>query len=187
MSEAEITALLSRHGLQIMFLLAVIEGPIVTIIAAALAFRGYFDPWAVGVVALAGDIVGDVLLYGIGRLFPALARRLAERRSPREGGGPSRLDALFRTRGLHLLVFGKMTHVLGFAVILGAGLARMPMVPFIVLSVIATVPKVLILILLGFLFDVSLSGADLGRMIALLVACGVVAIGFLELWRRRCA
>ena len=44
----------------------IIEGPIATIFAATLAALGAFNVWIVLVFSIAGDTIGDVLLYGAG-------------------------------------------------------------------------------------------------------------------------
>ena len=62
--------LLQAHGLLLLFPLAVIEGPIVTVVAGWLARLGHFRlEWAMPILILA-DLVGDSLLYGLGRAGP---------------------------------------------------------------------------------------------------------------------
>ena len=45
-----LAALIARHGLAIVAPVALVEGPIVTVIAAWLASRGLFPVWAVALV-----------------------------------------------------------------------------------------------------------------------------------------
>ncbi|MBA4349646.1 MAG: hypothetical protein C0427_00140 [Rhodobacter sp.] len=193
-----IRALLQEQGLAILFVLALIEGPIVTVIAGALAGRGVFDPLAVLVVALAGDVVGDVALYAIGRFCPGLAQRLFGRRLEVEAAG---VQGLFARRGGWLLVIGKLTHVAGFAVILTAGFARMPPGAFLGFTVMAALPKVMALAGVGWAFGLSLGVGDLGLGLSGLgdlaaqglgagvigvVALGAAAVLGRKLWRRTC-
>lgn len=198
-----IRALLQEQGLAILFVLALIEGPIVTVIAGALAGRGVFDPLAVLAVALAGDVLGDVLLYAAGRFCPRLARRLFGRRLPMEASG---LRDLFARRGAWLLVIGKLTHVAGFAVILTAGFARMAPGAFLTVTVLAAVPKVMALAGAGWVFGLSfgvgypgggdlgfgdLTASDLGAALACagLLGAGLVGVGAVlgrQFWRRTC-
>lgn len=49
-----------------MFPLMIVEGPIVTIIAAMLASLGAFNWVIVLVFSMLGDVLGDVILYGLG-------------------------------------------------------------------------------------------------------------------------
>jgi membrane-associated protein len=188
-----IISLLQEQGLAILFLLALIEGPIVTVIAGALAGSGVFDPLAVLAVALAGDVLGDALLYGVGRFCPGLARRLFGRRLPMEAVG---LRDLFARRGGWLLVIGKLTHVAGFAVILTAGFAQMRPGAFLAFTVVAAVPKVMALAGAGWVFGLSLGAGDLGignlaiGDLAAMLACagllGAAAVAGRRFWRRTC-
>lgn len=190
-----IRALLQEQGLAILFVLALIEGPIVTVIAGGLAGRGVFDPLAVLAVALAGDVLGDVLLYAVGRFCPDLARRMFGRRLPVEA---ARLRGLFARRGGWLLVIGKLTHVAGFAVILTAGFARMPPGVFLAYTLGAALPKVAVLAGAGWVFGLSLGLGDAGMGVTApgdtglaLLACAAglaIAMGVgRRFWRRTCA
>ena len=62
-----VTALIAKNGLAILAPIALLEGPIVTVIAAWLANRGLLDVWSVTVVVILADLVGDVLFYCLGR------------------------------------------------------------------------------------------------------------------------
>ena len=62
-----VTALIAKNGLAIVAPIAVLEGPIVTVIAAWLASRGLLDVWSVSVVVILADLFGDVLFYALGR------------------------------------------------------------------------------------------------------------------------
>jgi membrane protein DedA with SNARE-associated domain len=193
-----IRALLQEQGLAILFVLALIEGPIVTVIAGALAGRGVFDPLAVLAVALLGDVLGDALLYAMGRFCPSLARRLFGLRAQREAVA---LQDLFARRGGWLLVIGKLTHVAGFAVILTAGFARMPPGAFLAFTVMAALPKVMALAGAGWVFGLSLGAGDpgfatlgpgdlaAGDLLAGLACAGLlaaVAVLGRRYWRRTC-
>lgn len=183
--EAEaIRAVLQDQGLAVLFVLAVIEGPVATVVAGALAAAGLFDPLAVLAVALAGDLAGDVLLYALGRFCPRLARRMFPGRMPAQ---PAGLEAVFARRGGWLLLIGKLTHVAGFAVILTAGFARMAMGRFLLFSLAGSLPKVAALAALGWVFGLSLGAGDLGLILAGVVAAMGIAVLGLTMWRRRCA
>lgn len=57
---------LQNYGYWLMLPLMIIEGPVVTIIAAMLASLGAFNVFAVLIFSILGDMFGDVLLYGAG-------------------------------------------------------------------------------------------------------------------------
>ena len=60
--------LLQAHGLLLLFPLAMVEGPIVTVLAAYLARLGHLNLAAVFIVVIVADLVGDAVLYLVGRL-----------------------------------------------------------------------------------------------------------------------
>jgi membrane protein DedA with SNARE-associated domain len=57
---------LQHYGYWLMLPLMIIEGPVVTIIAAMLASLGAFNVFVVLILSVIGDMLGDVLLYGAG-------------------------------------------------------------------------------------------------------------------------
>jgi membrane-associated protein len=178
MAEAEIARLIGAHGLWLLFALTLIEGPVATVIAAAMAGRGLLDPAVVFAVAVAGDLAGDALLYAIGRLSPALTRRLGGAQGDavpaRHGGWRETLHQ----RSWQIIALGKLTHVAGFAVILAAGAARVPFGLFLGVSALATLPKVAVLVLAGW---------AMGRTIDVpwMVALGALGLFVAGLWALR--
>src|SRR5665213_1956806 len=67
MAPHTIVDLLEQYGYIALFLIAVFEGPIITIIGAFLASQGYFEILAVYVAVTAADLSGDLIYYGVGR------------------------------------------------------------------------------------------------------------------------
>jgi membrane protein DedA with SNARE-associated domain len=130
--------------------LAIIEGPVVTILAGFLCAQGHLD-WltAVGLL-LCGDLIGDLLCYAIGR---ASVGRLAD--IPKRRGTGYTIGAELRHRltnsSAKMLLIGKWTHSIGFAVLIGSGMLRVPLLKFVVVNFLATLPKVLLLFALGYL------------------------------------
>jgi membrane-associated protein len=158
-ASADLPALLTDHGIVILALLAIVEGPIVTVIAAWLASRGILDLRQVIVCVILADLVGDSLLYLVGRFG---LRAMPVRWRTRLGLPPRRLVRLvrlFRQRGPMILVFGKLTHAAGLAILIAAGAARMPFASFLMANLIGTVPKSLSLAALGYV-----AGAAYGRI-----------------------
>ena len=50
------------------FILMIFEGPIVTLLASALAVKGHFNPFIILLLAVLGDIVADLFLFFTGRI-----------------------------------------------------------------------------------------------------------------------
>lgn len=47
----------------------IIEGPVATLIAAMLASLGAFNVFIVLILSVAGDMIGDIILYGLGHKY----------------------------------------------------------------------------------------------------------------------
>jgi membrane protein DedA with SNARE-associated domain len=65
----QIFEFLRHHGYWIMLPLMIIEGPVATLIAAMLASLGAFNVFVVLIFSIAGDIIGDIILYGLGHKY----------------------------------------------------------------------------------------------------------------------
>ena len=145
-----IVSILQSHGSIILFPLAIVEGPIVTVVAAFVASQGYLSLAAVYLVVVAADLVGDVLFYLVGRHGKEL---LLDRWGHYVGITPERLLALeqhFDQHGGKTLLIAKVTHSLGFAVLLAAGASRMHFGMFVWYNIVGTLPKSLFFLLVGY-------------------------------------
>ncbi|RJT34991.1 DedA family protein [Rahnella woolbedingensis] len=175
-------ALIRAHGLLIMTPLAILEGPVVTVIAGYFARLEYFSLTAIFAVVIGGEVFGDLLFYSLGRWViradgqpPGWLARL--------GLTQERLEKVVRSfdrKGGRMLVLGKLTHSAGALVLTAAGMARMPLVPFLFYNIVAAIPKTLFLLGAGWMFgDIIaqvndwLAYASLGLFI-LLAVLGVI-------------
>ena len=176
-----VTALLAKYGLVLVAPIAVLEGPIVTVIAAWLATRGFFPLWALALVVIAADLIGDLLFYALGRWGRGV---LPPRLLDRFGLGAARLDALaahFEVKGGRTLLFGKFTHSIGFAVLVAAGAGRMKLGQFLFFNLLGTVPKSLFFVALGYGFGAAYARIDHWISRASLVMLAVI-VAFAASW-----
>ncbi len=130
--------------------IAIIEGPIITVIAAFLASQGYFNIFLVYLIVVIGDLVGDFFYYGIGRFGHTIARTKLGRKL---GIKEHHLDKITHHYNIHsgkTLLAGKWTQTLGVFVLAGAGVAKMPVGRFLLYITMATLPKSLLLVLIGY-------------------------------------
>lgn len=155
-----VTALMVKHGLAFVAPLAVLEGPIVTVIAAWLASQGAFPIWAVALVVIVADLVGDVGLYALGRWGLGLIPARLRRRLHLEPEHLATLEGHFDEKGGRTLLFGKFTHSMGFAVLVAAGAGRMSLGRFAFFNFLGTVPKSLFFVGLGYLFGAAYTQVD---------------------------
>lgn len=159
--QADLTQfLIHQGGPLVLFIATVLEGPIATTVAAALAQKGLMDIRMVLTIAILGDVVGDVIVHMTGRIAagllpPGLRHRLGLDRHVIEP-----LAARFHHGGGRLLVVSKLTHVAGLPILFASGVAGMPLGRFLLFSLLATVPKVCALCLLGWFFGEALARLD---------------------------
>lgn len=180
----DLADLITSHGIAILAPLAVIEGPIVTVIAAYLARQGLLVMWQVVVCVIVADLAGDVLHYAAGR---GMLGWLPDRTRARLGLTDARMAqmaSVYETQGARVLIVAKLTHAAGFAALIGAGAARMPLGAFLLANLVAAVPKSLFFIAIGYLFggahDTIGAWLSIGSGVVLLVLGGVLVV-----WLRR--
>jgi membrane protein DedA with SNARE-associated domain len=177
--------LIQSHGLWLLVPFAIIEGPIVTVIAAYLAHLGYLNVWAVYAVCLISDLVGDAMYYGIGRLGP---RFLPAAWLDRIGLSQARQIALsghFTAKGGRTLLIGKWTHSTGLPIMLASGLARMNFAVYMWYNLLGSVPKTALFVLLGYFIGAAYASIDTYIARISLVLLAAVVVTGLVLWYRR--
>jgi membrane protein DedA with SNARE-associated domain len=178
MDGAGIVGLIGSHGLAVLVPVAVVEGPVVSVIAGYLVRLNLIGLTQTLVLLVLADLAGDLLLYGLGRSGRVSFALHWLRRFGVTRDRLAWLIRAFRARGGRILILGKLTHSAGFAVLLAAGLARMPPGRFLALNLLATVPKVCALVAIGWAFgEVS---AKLGNW---MLGASLLALLCLGLWR----
>jgi len=183
MLPAVLDSFLMAHGSALILPLAVIEGPLVAIATGFLTAQGYLDWYSALILLVVGDLIGDLIYYWIGR----------SGRTPLAGllrwlGVPATVTPDLQHRLMNnstkMLFIGKWTHSIGMVVLIGSGMLRLPQLGFLVINLIATVPKIAVLFAIGYFAGgyyrlveqhIVLSGIVLGVV-------GVAAV-LLVLWR----
>ncbi len=137
------------YGSTVLLPLAVIEGPVVSIVAGLLAAHGYFVWWWALSLLVLGDLIGDALYYWIGRNGRAplgwIGRRFGAGRVVTE-----QVKDDLRHHSTRMLVIGKWTHSIGVVVLVGSGMLRLPFARFMAVNFVATLPKSALLFALGY-------------------------------------
>lgn len=178
--------LLQAHGLLLLFPLAVIEGPIVTVIAGWLARLGYFPGGQAMLILVLADLIGDSLLYGLGRsgsgVLPPKWRRALGVTDTRI----TRITEHFSKNGGRTLIAAKLTHTFGFVVLVAAGASRMSFPVFLWFNLVGTIPKTLFFLLVGYAVGEAHVTVDnwIGQT-ALGIAILGVSILTLWYWKKR--
>ncbi|MBI5412697.1 DedA family protein [Candidatus Peregrinibacteria bacterium] len=150
LSAPQLIQWLTQYGYFVLFPIAVIEGPFVTVLAGFLASLGTLNFFIAYWVIVLGDMVGDIIYYALGRHG---GRRSLDRWGHRIGMTPNRLIKLEKHFMRHpgkTLVLGKLAHGIGGPVLAAAGVAKMPFGLFLFFDLIPTLFKSFLLLSLGF-------------------------------------
>ena len=151
-SFTQIITWLTAYKYFFLFPVAVVEGPIVTIIAGLLSSLGHLNIFIAYIVIVVADIVGDCIYYASG-YYGGL--RFIERWGRFLGittEHVKKLETHFSKHSGKTLIIGKLTHAIGGVVLVTAGVAKVPFRRFVWYNFISTLPKSLILLLIGFYF-----------------------------------
>ena len=129
-----------------------IEGPTVGLLAGVFAKLGYLSLITAYIVHVIADLSADFFFYSVGyfggrRALPKVAKFL--RFSVEE---TNKAERIFHQNGKKFIVIGKITHVVGFPILIAAGLARYPFFRFAIFDLIATIIKSAGLLALGYFF-----------------------------------
>ena len=181
-------ALLNSWGLLLLFPLAVLEGPIVTILAGWLVRSAILPFWWTFLTLILADLAGDLILYGLGRGGARFLPRRWRHRMGLDDDRLTRLGAHFGARGGRTLVLTKLSHSLGIAVLPAAGVARMPVGAFLFWNLVGTLPKTFGFLGLGYFIGHAHSAIE-GWLARASVAVAVLAVvgAWVYLRRRKAA
>lgn len=140
--------LLAKYGYFILFPIAVVEGPIITIIAGFLVSLGIMNVFLVYAVVMAGDIVGDTGVYMMGRSGGALFSRYFKKHAEKI----SKAKAYFEVHRHKALVMSKIFHGVGVTGLFTAGMLHIPYKHYITVCFITTTVQSIVLVTIGILF-----------------------------------
>jgi membrane-associated protein len=148
---SDIMALLIHYKYGILFPLSVIEGPVVSIISGFLITLGYLNLILTFFVLVIGDVVGDFIYYALGRWA---GRTFINYFGKYVGVTEKRVHSLehyFYEHDWKILFFGK-TQAIGSAILFTAGVTRMPFARYMFFNLIASIPKVILFLVIGYYF-----------------------------------
>jgi membrane-associated protein len=154
---------------------ALLEGPVVTVTAAALAGAGLLSWWSVWLAAVSADVLTDTLLYALGRRG---GRGRSRRMLARLGLTDQRRDALTVQVHAHLpqvVISAKLVDIGAVPAFLAAGLAGVGLRRFLAWVVPATMLRSAVLVAIGFLAGARFSEDLISR--PWLLGVGGLAIG----------
>lgn len=151
-SDPETLSYIKTVGYPVMFLIMVIEGPIVALAASFLAKLGFFNIFIVFFLSLLGDIVGDIILYSLGYLGGAKILRKAERFLHINPQFVQKIEKHFKLHGQKTIIAVKSTTGLCWITFIAAGTVRMDFKKFLTGSFLGGIVWSSFLIIVGYFF-----------------------------------
>jgi membrane-associated protein len=170
----------------VLLLSIIIEGPVVTMFAGLAVAGGYMNFWLAYTAILAGEVGGDVLYYALGYWgreklllkYKWLARIFLPE--------VEKIERLFKKHPAKALIISKITHVIGLPFLIAAGIAKYNLARFSLYDFIATVPKSLALLAVGYFFSQAIASVERDLRTATYIAsvCLIVfGAGYITLGR----
>jgi membrane-associated protein len=147
----DIISLLTHYKYLILFPLAIVEGPILAVIAGFLCTSGFLNPFYVFPVIVFGDLIGDSICYSLGRWgIPKFIRKIAwPGLNPRS---ISRAKIYFNANPIRTVFLSKITLGIGVAGIYLAGNARILYGKFIKICLITSLIQYVFYLGAGIIF-----------------------------------
>jgi membrane-associated protein len=143
--------LLLTYRYIILIPLAIIEGPITSVVAGFLSTSGIFNLLLVFPIMVLGDMVGDSIFYGLGRWGSGILHRHGHR----IGATPERLaeaKVYFGNNHHKALVMSKLIHGIGLSGLVVAGSLKVPYPRYIKTCTLIAIGQSLIFLTLGVFF-----------------------------------
>lgn len=154
---SEIFKLLFTYSYFILFPLMIIEGPIVTIIAGFLVSLGFMEFVPTYLTIVSGDLTGDFLYYSAGRWWLNKTYKGVLKFFKINMDLIHRLEKAVKKNKGPFLFFGKLSHAIGGFILFAAGSAKISIKDFMWFNFLATLPKSLILLSVGYYFGSTVS------------------------------
>lgn len=184
-SLTDVLYILENYKYIIVFPLTVLEGPVISIISGFLVYLGVMNFWGALAVLVVADVLGDCMYHMIGRysLRSNWARKMVG-----FFGYSDRSEAFleqhFKKYRFKTFLFAKFAHGVGAVIQIASGIARVNFGYFFIFSLLSTIPKILILLTIGFYAGSSIAKIDgILSTVALVVfsASVLLIIGYVTL------
>ena len=138
------------HGYLVFFLAAFVEGVTAAIAGGVAASLGFFNPLIILALALAADLSNDVIYYGIGYASRNTWIKSHGHKFGLSDGRFAKLENLLHNHLGKAMLLVKLSPLMPIPGLLTIGSSRVPLRKFIRVSLSIGVPKVLILLAIGY-------------------------------------
>jgi len=139
--------LLLTYKYLILIPLAIIEGPIITVVCGFLVTMQVFNPFLVYIIMVLGDIVGDGLIYYLGYHGKKLLKYFKVDENKLE-----KAKTYFHENHKKAIIMSKLIHGIGFTGLVAAGASHVPYKRYFKTCAIISSIQSLVMLLLGIFF-----------------------------------
>ena len=144
--------LLYKYKYFLLFPLAIVEGPVLAVIAGFLCANKFLNVFIAYPIIVFGDIIGDSLCYMLGRFgVPPFLKKILLKL----GFKPEKIHAArsyFNNNSIRSVALSKITLGIGFAGIYLAGNAKVPYRKFILICLVTSALQYVVYLSVGYLF-----------------------------------
>lgn len=183
----EFMRLLPYWGYPLMLFLMIVEGPFATMIAAFLASQGFFNVGIVFILSVAGDVIGDIILYFIGyfggqRILPKVQRFLRVKDTVLE-----KLKLQFHKNSERIIFYVKSTTGLSYITFITAGTLHMKFTKFVKNSILGGFVWSGFLVIIGYFFGYAAEKISIYIQYAGIVifALAISTIVFVNIYKKK--
>jgi membrane protein DedA with SNARE-associated domain len=170
----------------VIIIVAIVEGPILAILFGVLIKAGAFPFWPIYFVLMAGDVIGDIGWYYVGRNF---GMRFVKRFGKYFGLTEEKIvkvTKIFHKYHYKILVISKLTSGFGFAVVtlMVAGMTRIPFAKYMTINFVGQFVWTGFLIAVGYFLSSLYTTIDsiLGKIS--LITLAIVVLFALNAYRK---
>lgn len=151
MSLHNILAILEQYKYIVIFPIMIFEGPIITVISGFLVYLGFLNIFIIYPMLIVGDLIGDSMYYAIGKYGHSFEWiQKIEKFLGYTDKSEEFLKNHFEKHTTKTLLLAKVSHGLGIPIQISAGMAEVDFLKYLYLETIATIPKTLVLLAIGF-------------------------------------
>ncbi len=147
----DLLVVLGHYKYILIFPIIILEGPIITVICGFLVYLGQLSgPWTY-LMLVTGDLIGDILHWALGRYFKN--KKWFRKVAGVFGYDDEKekiLEEHFKKHPGKTVLFAKISHGIGGFIQTVAGIAKIDFWKFTAFSFMGTVPKSMILFLVGY-------------------------------------
>ena len=149
------TTWILSHGYPLMFVVMLLEGPVVTAAGSFAAALGYFNIGWILVLSILGNLIPDVVYYALGYFG---RDKFVNKYGKYFGLTPDKIEYvenLLKTHPIKSLFIIKLVPFLATPGLIVVGLTKMDLRKYITWSLIITIPSSVLYLVLGYYFGAA--------------------------------